>query len=293
VVSGSEDVLIGLVECDRMLDLYGESGDPDALAWIAYALAMKTRWLLRAGLSDQAITTSDELISHVERETDPAALGTPAEMLLNAGTCLADPAALASRRPRAKRLTPVIRICLANIDLLFNIAEQATVRRRQSLQIKGTGGVGGGRAGRKRRAEQALRIFDLLGARFGDATDVPARTLMVKARVRRAVILVQLGQIREAKAAFKKLLANGEAMHEVLTEIINHAEQRDVPHTGTEFATAFLASAADIELPRSRIETLIAANKVLERRQHDKPPLTRFTAWWNRRDINAALSDTE
>ena len=103
-----------------MLDLYGESGDPDARAWIAYALAMKTRWLLRAGLSDQAITTSDELIGHVERETDPAALGTAAEMRLNAGTCLADPAALASRRPRAKRLTPVIRICLANIDVPRN-----------------------------------------------------------------------------------------------------------------------------------------------------------------------------
>jgi hypothetical protein len=37
----------------------------------------------------------------------------------------------------------------------------------------------------------------------------------------------------------------------------------------------------------------MAANEVLERPQHDKPPLTRFTAWWNRRDINAALSDTE
>ena len=268
-----------------MLDLYGESGDPDARAWIAYALAMKTRWLLRAGLSDQAITTSDELIGHVERETDPAALGTAAEMRLNAGTCLADPAALASRRPRAKRLTPVIRICLANIDVLFNVAQRAMVRRRESPQIEGTGAVGGGRAGRKRRAEQALRIFDLLGARFGDATDAPARALMVKARVRRAVILVQLARMSEAKAAFEELFANGEAMHDVLTEIINRAEQRDVPHTGTEFATAFLASAADIEQPRSRIETLMAANKVLERPQDDKPPLTRFTAWWNRRDI--------
>ena len=192
MVSGSEDVLIGLVECDRMLDLYGESGDPDARAWIAYALAMKTRWLLRAGLSDQAITTSDELIGHIERETDPAALRTAAEMLLSAGTYLADPAALASGRPRAKRVTPVIRICLATMDVLFNVAERARARRIASSRIKETGAVGEGRAGRKRRAEQALRIFDLIGAPFGDATDAPARTLMVKARVRRAVILVQL-----------------------------------------------------------------------------------------------------
>jgi hypothetical protein len=202
-------------------------------------------------------------------------------------------APVASRRPRARRLTLIRRICFAQIDLFLNAARRASCALTANLRLKRPPSSAGdykfgARAARKRCAEQALRIFALLAAGFRDSADPTVRTRVVKAQIRKAVTLVQLAHLREAKASFGELFALGDEWNEVLSAISDDAERRDGAYTSTELATAFLASGADIDQPRRRIEILEAANKILERRQGNKAPGVRFVAWSNRKNIEQA-----
>ena len=286
---------------DALPTKFGESTDPQIRVLIARRLLTNGGWLLRLGRVDAAIATSDELISRFERESDGVALEAVGDMLLRIGTKLADPAAVAPRRPRAKRLTPIRGIYFGLSDLLVNAAEHASGKLTADAPAGGTGVISGrghelgGRIARKRCAEQAFRIFALLAARFPDPIDPTVRALVVKAQIKKAVTLVQLAHLREAKASFDELFALGDGWHEVLSAISNDAERRDTGYTRTKFATALLASGTDIDQPRRRIETLEAANRILKRLQDNKPAGTRFMAWANRRNIAHArrLTQTE
>jgi tetratricopeptide (TPR) repeat protein len=208
-----------LAALEELLERFPASGEPELRARVALALREKAWWLLEIGDVRGALGAGDELIARLTGETDPRVQRRIAQALLRhastllhehraphrlvivgltAATAVAGALRDAAASPRV-RFPPSLAVLPVRIDRVLGSAGTGRRAAREGRHELQTGaGHAAAQAVRYRmlRCDQALRVCDLLVARFASSTDPVEQRLVATAQVERATALWCLGRPR-------------------------------------------------------------------------------------------------
>jgi tetratricopeptide (TPR) repeat protein len=251
------DGVLGVVE--ELVGRYAGSGDRYLRGVVARTLVYQVYWLLVAGRVDAAIAASDALSERFQAEEEPDMMRRVGDPLVQAGRSLGwviD--AEAGWKAHAVMDLTAVASAIGLLDRDRRLWPRALWREMRV---------------RRRRLDQAGRIFDLLIDRLSDLDDPDLKDMLVVTRMDLAAVQIRTGRVRDAVRTTEVAWAAGEPAVRVFREAADKEIGRDGQLAEFRASMNLVALGAVHEGMGQRAEAVAAYTECIERFGRKGSPL--------------------